>query len=110
MVAVAEAAPGIFPQVVLLNGSISGAQNPVARGEIVTLFVTGTGTLPPESVEVCIGTMPAQILWAGPAPGIPGLMQINLRLPSGFFPPGSQAVAFRIGGIAAPPGVFVYLQ
>ena len=108
--AVAEAAPGIFPQVILPDGSINSTQNPVARGGIVTLFVTGAGTIPPESVEVRIGTMPAQILWAGPATGIPGLLQVNLRLPSGFFPPGSQAVAFRIGGIGAPPGVFVYLQ
>lgn len=109
-VPVVEAAPGLFPQVVLLDGSINSAQNPVARGGVVTLFATGAGTLPPELVEVRIGSMATQILWAGPAPGLPGLTQINLRLPSGFFAPGSQAISFRIGAFPAPPGVFVYLQ
>jgi uncharacterized protein (TIGR03437 family) len=109
-VPVAEAVPGLFPQVVMLDGSINGTQNPSARGGIVTLFATGTGLLAPELVEVRIGSMPAQVLWAGPAPGLPGLMQINLRLPSGFFAPGSQAISFRIGTFSAPPGAFVYLQ
>ncbi|MFN0102711.1 MAG: hypothetical protein ACKV2U_11555 [Bryobacteraceae bacterium] len=110
IVPVAEAAPGLFPVVVQEDGSINSPQNPVSRGAIVTLFATGTGTLPPESVSVRIGSMPAQILWAGPAPGLPGLLQVNLRLPSGFFAPGSHSIAFRIGSAAAQTGVFIYLQ
>jgi len=109
-VPVAQAAPGLFSQVVLPDGSINGPQNPAARGGVVSLFATGTGIVAPELAEVKIGNMPAQVLWAGPAPGLPGLFQINLRLPTGFFASGSQPVSFRIGGFAAPGGVFVYLQ
>jgi uncharacterized protein (TIGR03437 family) len=109
-VPVVESAPGLFPQVVLLDGSINSAQNPVARGGIVTLFATGTGRLAPDLVEVQMGSLAAQVLWAGPAPGLPGLMQINLRLPSGFFAPGSHSISFKIGTFSAPPGAFVYLQ
>jgi uncharacterized protein (TIGR03437 family) len=108
--AVAEAAPGVFPQIIHEDGSVNGAQNPVSRGSIVTLFATGAGNLAPELVEARIGGMPAQIVWAGPAPGIPGLLQVNLRLPSGFFPPGGYAIAFRIGATGAPAGLLVYLQ
>ena len=107
---VTAAAPGVFPHVIMEDGSINSAQNPVSRGAIVTLFVTGTGTLPPALVDVRIGAMQSQIVWAGPAPGIPGLLQVNLRLPSGFFPPGSHAVTFKIGAYTAPPGLSVYLQ
>lgn len=109
-VPVAQAAPGLFPAIIHEDGSANSPANPVSRGAIVLLFATGTGLLPPESAEVVVGNMPAQILWAGPAPGLPGLMQINLRLPSGFFPPGSQPISFRMGQFAAQKGVYIYLQ
>jgi uncharacterized protein (TIGR03437 family) len=109
-VPVAEASVGLFPQVIKADGTVSGPENPAARGAVVTLFATGTGLLSPSLTDVRIGTMPAQVVWAGPAPGVPGLLQVNLRLPSGFFPPGSQAVNFRVGNAVAQAGVFVYLQ
>ncbi len=109
-VAVAEAAPGVFPQVILKDGTVNSLQNSVARGAVVTIFATGAGTLPLSSIDVRVGLMPAQIVWTGPAPGLPGLLQVNLRLPTGFFPPGSHAIHFRIGANSAPPGLLVYLQ
>lgn len=107
---VAEAAPGLFPQIVHEDSSTNGPGNPVSRGSIVLLFATGEGLLPPETIDIRIGSMAAQVLWAGPAPGLPGLLQVNLRLPSGFFPPGSQPVSFRIGAASAQTGVYIYLQ
>jgi uncharacterized protein (TIGR03437 family) len=109
-VPVAETSLGLFPQVIKADGTVSGADNPVARGSVVTVFATGIGLLPAALTEVRIGAMVAQVLWAGPAPGVPGVLQVNFRLPSGFFPPGSQAVQLRAGAAATQAGVFVYLQ
>lgn len=107
---VAIAAPGLFAQFVQEDGSINSLTNPAARGSIVLLFGTGMGAAPLNTLDIKIGTMPAQILWAGPAPGIPGLTQINLRLPSGFFSAGGLPVTLQIGSIAAPAGLSVYLK
>ena len=107
---VAVAAPGVFPQIVMEDGSINSSTNPAARGSIVLLFATGMGTAPLNTLDIKIGTMPGQILWAGPAPGLPGITQINLRLPSGFFSAGGQPVNLKIGSFSAPAGLSVYLQ
>ncbi|MBI2686268.1 MAG: hypothetical protein HYX27_08125 [Acidobacteria bacterium] len=108
--AVAAAVPGVFAAAVNENGSVNSALNPAARGSISSLYATGTGILPTESIEIRVGAMTAQLIWAGPAPGIPGLTQVNFRLPTGFYPPGGQPVSFKIGAIPAPPGLSVYLQ
>ena len=107
---VLDAVPGVFPQLVLEDGTLNSPQNPVSRGAVVTLFATGAGTLPPSLIEIRVGQMSAQIIWAGPATNLPGLLQVTFRLPSGFFPPGSHPVAFRIGAGIAPGGLSAYLQ
>lgn len=107
---VAAAAPGVFPQLVQEDGTINAATNPAARGSVVLLFATGLGTAPLSTLDIKVGTLPAQVLWAGPAPGLPGITQINLRLPSGFFSPGGMPVTLKAGGATAPGGLSVYLQ
>jgi uncharacterized protein (TIGR03437 family) len=58
-------------------------------GSVVSIF--GIGTTPPLSVFVessSGGIVRATVEYSGPAPGlVPGVKQINLRLPAGYAPP-----------------------
>ena len=106
------ASPGVFTQdasgagpaaVLNQDESINSKSNPAASGSVVSLFVTGTGATmpvlpdgslaplnPPFAVPVTlpgasVDGLPAQVLYAGPAPGeIYGLTQINIQLPAGL--------------------------
>jgi uncharacterized protein (TIGR03437 family) len=103
---VVPAVPEIFTRVgtsqaAALNqdGSINGAALPAAPGEVVVLFGTGAGvTLPPVEtgrpagppypppalrLSLTMGSRPAEVLFAGTAPGFVGLLQVNARVPEG---------------------------
>ncbi|MBZ5607930.1 MAG: hypothetical protein LAP38_06730 [Acidobacteriia bacterium] len=114
---VAVATPGIFTaangtgQAAATNqdGSINSASNPAARGEIVTLYATGQGSSA-NAVNLTVGGYPCELLYAGPAPGFPGLMQINARVPSGFLGPGIQALALSAGNARSQAGVTIAVR
>ena len=109
---VVAAAPGIFTTgsgagpaaAVNEDGTLNSASNPAARGSIVSLYATGQGQNV-GNVSLKIGAYLAELLYAGPAPGYPGLMQINARVPGGFLPPGLQPVVLSIGSVASQDGV-----
>ena len=71
---------------------------------MVSLFATGQGSGAGD-VTLMIAGYNAPLLFAGPAPGFPGLMQINAQIPSGFLPPGIQSVVLSVGGAASQSGV-----
>jgi len=102
--------PGLFPQVVHPDASLNSATNPIARGGVVLLFATGVEAVAPAAISVGVGSQEAQILWAGPAPGLPGLTQINIQVPAGFFPAGRHEVTLRAAGVVAPAGTAIFLQ
>jgi len=126
---VAEAAPALFTQeggagqLAALNedGSLNSPENPAVRGSVVTLFATGEGrTDPPaaegrpaaaplsrpvQAVSLTIGVHPAEILFAGSAPGLVGVLQINARVPGGFAAAGRVPVELTVGGARSQPGV-----
>ena len=107
-VQVAPAAPAIFT----LNSEGSGAgaieqgltgqlvtnSNPAAAGEIISVYCTGLGAVnppavtgaaapvpPPQTVlqvQAYIAGVPAQVTYAGLAPGFAGLYQINVQVPA----------------------------
>ncbi len=112
LVPVVTAAPGIFTvsggtgQAAANNqdGSLNSASNPAARGSAVSLYATGQG-IDTGSVIVNIAGYDAPILYAGPAPGFPGLMQVNAQIPGGFLPPGIQTVLLTVAGASSQPGV-----
>jgi uncharacterized protein (TIGR03437 family) len=106
----APTVPGLFPQVVHPDASLNSAINAIARGGIVLLFATGVEAVAPAAISVGVGNQDAQILWAGPAPGLPGLTQINIRVPAGFFPAGRHEVTLRAAGVTAPAGTAIFLQ
>jgi uncharacterized protein (TIGR03437 family) len=78
------------------DGSAVTAQSPVAAGESVVLYASGLGALAnrvgeydwPTSanatsvpVQADVGGVQATVLYAGAAPGFPGVYQINIVIP-----------------------------
>lgn len=114
---VAASTPGIFTisgasgpaSATNEDGSRNSASNPAPRGSILTLYATGT-SLPDKTPQVRVAGLPAEVLFAGPAPGFSGLLQINLRLPAGYVPSGEVPVTLTSAGVASQPGVVVYLK
>ncbi len=115
--AIAAAGPGIFTgqnSVVVPNAS-------AARGQLISLYVTGggavtpqlaTGTTPASSTavsalpaptqaaSVTIGGVTAPIQFIGNSPGLVGVLQINVQVPTQAVL-GSQAVVVTIGRVAS---------
>lgn len=131
---IVRAAPGIFTldgsgsgAALALNhdGSLNASWNPAARGMSVTLFATGEGLLtqsvpegvpaappfaqPTLPVTVSIGGLAAGILYAGSAPGMIGVLQVNARVPLGLVP-GALPVAVSVGAASSQPGVLLHVR
>lgn len=111
-VPVREAVPGIFTldasgagQAAAANqdGSINGAAAPAARGTVVLLYATGLGGGP---VRVQVGGVTADVLYAGGVSwGVPGLVQLNVRVPSNAVTGSAVPVTLESGGVQAQNGV-----
>jgi trimeric autotransporter adhesin len=111
-VPVTAAAPGIFTtagatgQAAASNqdGSLNSDSNPAVRGSVVSIYATGQGSGTP-NITLNIAGYIAPLLYAGPAPGFSGLMQINAQIPAGFLPPGTQAVVLTVDDVTSQAGV-----
>ena len=98
------------------SGSIPGrTSQPVARGEIVSIFCTGLGAVDP-AVEagqpagdspasvtlmtpvVLVGGVPTDVLFSGLAPGFVGLYQVNVRIPETAPVGDAVSLQIQIGG------------
>ncbi len=125
---VAPALPGIFTndasgrgQGAILNSdySVNSASNPADKGSVVVLFATGEGQTVPPGVDgkvtsdplprpvlrilAHIDNSPAEVLYAGGAPGlVAGVLQVNVRIPSGVR--SGAAIPVTIGGREGPGG------
>jgi uncharacterized protein (TIGR03437 family) len=119
---IAATAPGIFV-------SSGGAPVPfatAARGEVVTLFITGAGAVSPSvstgaapasgtaiadlpepvgAVTVTVGGVTAPIQFAGIPLALVGVVQINYQVPSQA-PLGAQSVVVSVGGISSAAATF----
>lgn len=107
---VAAAAPALFPAAVNEDGAYNSLTNPAARGSVIQLFGTGQGTVPMALTAVHLGSTTAEVLYAGPAPGLPGVFQVNVRIPTDFYAAGSQSILLRVGPHTAPDGVRIVVQ
>jgi uncharacterized protein (TIGR03437 family) len=104
------------------DGSVNALENPAERGSVVVLFGTGEGQTEPAgqdgkiatealprprlSLAVTIGGRPADVLYAGGAPGlVAGVIQINARVPADLAANGEVSVVLQVGGAASQPGV-----
>jgi uncharacterized protein (TIGR03437 family) len=127
--AVAEKAPALFVraggsgQGAILNSdhSPNSSANRAARGRPVVLFATGEGqTSPPGEdgrlsafpypapvlpVSVSIGGIAAALEFAGSAPGLAGVLQVNARVPEGVAPGDAVHVVLQVGGTNSQGGV-----
>lgn len=84
---VSNANPGIFtPGIVNQDGSINSAANPANTGSFVQIYATGL--LAPDGSGMVEAKLHDQVYttlpYAGPAPGIQGLQQVNLKVQEGW--------------------------
>ena len=110
--------PALLPLIVNPDGSPNTDTAPVAAGTVLTLYATGEGLTdganisgqpagvplahPLAPVVVTIAGIPVDVLFAGRAPGLIGVMQINARVPGGFLAPGKTDLSLTVGATAAP--------
>jgi uncharacterized protein (TIGR03437 family) len=137
-VAVQPASPALFAfnasgggQGAILNQdlSVNSETNPAAPGSVVVLYGTGGGVTKPAStdglltpvsqpylvpmlpVSVSIDNKPAQVLYAGAAPGlVAGVMQINAVVPANAGAATTDQVVVTIGGIESPTAITITVQ
>jgi uncharacterized protein (TIGR03437 family) len=83
-VTLARVSPGIFnPGILNEDNSVNSPQNPAKAGSFVQIYATG---LLPASGEAEVdgkvhdAIYPGRLPYAGPAPGVEGLQQVNLQL------------------------------
>ena len=129
-VPVTKWAPGIFtlnetgtgPAAILnQDASVNSPTNAARRDQVVSIFATGAGPLSPpdldgvigkgiahritEPVEVRIGGIVSEVLYAGSAPElVTGTIQINCRIPAGAPVGPAVEVELKVGGAASPAG------
>jgi uncharacterized protein (TIGR03437 family) len=124
-VQVVPAAPGVFATAINPDGSLNSQSNPVGRAQWVVLYATGEGLTdgpnlagvsaaapyphPLQPISLTIAGIGAEILYAGSAPGLIGVLQINARVPGGFVPPGETKAVLTVG-LAAAPAISIWLQ
>ena len=135
-VAVAASAPGLFTldstgkgqaAAVNENHSINTAFTPAPIGSVISLFATGEGQTSPAGVDGKPATTPfpkpnlpvsvtiggqtisgPQLQYAGGAPGeIAGVMQINVRIPSGITPGSAVPIVIQVGNATSQTGVTI---
>jgi uncharacterized protein (TIGR03437 family) len=121
---IAAAAPGIFQSsngralVVNEDNTLNSSTKPARSGSIIVLYVTGGGRFKTDvtdgdlasptqanllqaPVSATLGGLPAEVLYAGTAPGQgTGLVQVNLRVPAALAP-GDHPVVVAVGGVSS---------
>lgn len=113
------------------DGSLNGPQGvvtkPAPKGSYVTLYASGLGaisptlkegTVPPTTgvvskvtgpTSVLIGGVPATVSFAGAAPGLPGIYQVNIQIPAGAAS-GAQEFVLYQNGKSSQKGAFIAIQ
>ena len=109
---------GIVAAVDFNSGTVVSATAPVARGDVVELYVNGLGPVTNQSSvisgqpsplsplaqsptlpTVTIGGVNAPVGFSGLAPNIVGLYQVNITVPVGV-PSGTQPIVLTLGGVS----------
>ena len=75
---------------------VNNLLHPVHPGDIVALWGTGMGDATPDQVRVLLGGHAAPVLYAGPAPGFPGVDQVNFQVPDDPAIPDGCSVALEV--------------
>jgi uncharacterized protein (TIGR03437 family) len=102
------------------NGTLNGPGNPAAAGSVVVVYLTGQGLLdhpiatgaaasfeilsrPVLPASATLGGQPAEILFLGMTPGLVGLSQANLRIPS--LADGEYPLVITVGATSSKPAL-----
>ena len=120
-VPLAKTSPGVFSLDVTGTGpgtilhadfTLVNAASPAKKGETVLVFLTGLGGTSPAvadgtaggsnppsrtnaDVAVLVGGIPADVSFAGLAPGFPGLYQLNVKIPATLVNTGALPLAIQ---------------
>jgi uncharacterized protein (TIGR03437 family) len=131
-VPVVAAAPALFTAGAIGTGpaaalnqdsTLNTPSTPEPPGSVIVLYTTGEGQTSPAGVDgqvaagtgpkpllpvtVTIGGQPAQVQYAGAAPGlVAGVMQVNAVIPAGT-PAGNVPVSIQVGSQTSQPGVTI---
>jgi uncharacterized protein (TIGR03437 family) len=110
------------------DGSVNAYNNPANRGSIITVYATGLGAAIPLGedggltggpalpsaalpVTVLIDGQPAEISYAGAAPGmVQGIVQINVRIPDTTTPVYDVRVTVKVGEYSSPTTITLTVQ
>ena len=114
-----EIGAGVVAAINPLNASnpVITATNAAKRGGVIALYANGLGPVENQPASgdaasltvlskttalpvVTIGGQPAQVAFSGLTPGLPGLYQINVTVPTNIGT-GNQPVTLAIGGATA---------
>lgn len=106
--------------------SLNSAANPASSGSIIMIYGTGFGAMDPTPVDgqlvsglattvlpvtASIAAVPADVVYAGAAPGlVAGVVQVNVRIPQGITPGPLTPVSLQVGGVSSAPGVTISIQ
>jgi uncharacterized protein (TIGR03437 family) len=134
-VPVVSSAPGLFTtqpdgtgqvQAINQDGTLNSLTQAAPKGSIISVYASGlgavnppvtAGALPPDSplsttvasVTASIGGVPARVLYAGLAPGIPGSYQINIEVPADA-PSGAQQLVISTNNVPSQDSARVQIQ
>ena len=134
--AITESAPGLYVvgsngsgQAAILNqdGTSNSRTTPARRGSVVILYATGVGLTSPAGVDgkvasepgqkpvlpvsVRMGGEPADVIYAGAAPGmVTGVLQVNVRIPDGIAPGAAVPVTLTAGNAQSQEGVTIAVE
>ena len=124
---VTDSQPGIFTQdssgkgagsILNQDYSLNSAAHPAKKGSVVMVYLTGLGVVNPpvadgvitgsalshqiETVTATVNGQPADVLYAGTAPGlVAGVNQVNVRIPTAT-PSGNARIAILVGTGPSP--------
>jgi uncharacterized protein (TIGR03437 family) len=80
--------------------SLVTPDRPLVAGEYAFLYATGLGQSDATSVRLTLAGQPCEVQFAGLAPGLPGIYQVNFRAPA--LSPGAQDLVLAAGDTTAP--------
>jgi uncharacterized protein (TIGR03437 family) len=110
------------------DGTVNSSANPAAPGSVLVFYATGMGQTSPGGVDgsvtgydnlpqpllpvtVTIGGQPAQVYYAGAAPGmVAGVAQINVMIPATVASSDAVPVTLTVGKQVSPQNVTVAVQ
>ena len=99
--------------------TLNTPSTPAAKGSVIMIFANGAGQIDPAApypqpvlpVSVRIAGQPAQILYAGAAPGlISGVLQVNCLIPPTAPSGWSVPITLAIGTFVSPDGVTLSIR